>query len=99
MKTMKKRLQKWILGGLTVGFVCSAALGVGLTFVGENAVANEEKEPILAPRYIYDTSLNDAIFGVGSKILAELTLRSIIQKTKTCLRNIVLHQLLRNNTC
>ncbi|MBE5752403.1 MAG: hypothetical protein E7357_08340, partial [Clostridiales bacterium] len=68
MKTMKKRLQKWILGGLSVSFVCSVALGVGLTFVGENAVANEEKEPILAPRYIYDTSLNDAIFGVGSKI-------------------------------
>jgi len=73
MSRKTSNLKKWSLVGLSTLFVLSFSLLGGIKDV------EASQNAILAPRYVYDTSITEGVFGVGSTIaLPKATIQDTI---------------------
>ena len=72
-------LKNWSLIGLSTLFVVSSVMGVTFSLLSVSKEADASQNAILAPRYIYDTSITEGVFGVGSTIaLPKATIQDTI---------------------
>ncbi|MBQ4053670.1 MAG: hypothetical protein IJD33_04965, partial [Clostridia bacterium] len=72
-------LKNWSLIGLSTLFVISSVMGVTFSLLSVSKDADASQNAILAPRYIYDTSITEGVFGVGSTIaLPKATIQDTI---------------------
>ena len=79
MSRKKSNFKKWSLIGLSTLFVVSSALGVSFSLLSGSKDASASQNAILAPRYIYDTSMTEGVFGIGSTIaLPKATIQDTI---------------------
>ena len=79
MSRKKSNFKKWSLVGLSTLFVVSSAMGVSFSLLDASNDADASQNAILAPRYVYDTSITEGVFGVGSTIaLPKATIQDTI---------------------